>query len=223
MRTRRPEDTWKSRPGKSFHTEQLNHLISRQMLNGENATVARLLLKARRDRARHFHVGEQFSLILEGKLRFVFDDQEIVVGAGEILFIPANVPHSAVALEDTVDVDFFAPQQEGLDSQRGCVSAGRKRKSEPKSGFAWRVSALRLRKQEGPRRGNRSPASADESGLSAAAAAARTMRSLLWRRGIGDRVSADGIRADRRAGAFQPGTADEPCSPPSLPFGKRAD
>jgi quercetin dioxygenase-like cupin family protein len=101
------KSSWEKLPA-----EQLNHLISRQMLNGENATVARLLLKRGAIVPRHFHVSEQFSLILDGKLRFVFDDQEIVVGAGEILFIPANVPHSAVALEDTVDVDFFAPRRE---------------------------------------------------------------------------------------------------------------
>jgi quercetin dioxygenase-like cupin family protein len=92
--------------------EQLNHLISRQMLNGENATLARLLLKRGAIVPRHSHVSEQFSLILDGRVRFVFDDKEIVVGAGEILFIPANVPHSAVALEDAVDVDFFAPRRE---------------------------------------------------------------------------------------------------------------
>jgi quercetin dioxygenase-like cupin family protein len=92
--------------------EQLSHLIGRQMMNGENATVARLLLKRGAVVPRHWHISEQFSLILEGKLRFDFDDQEIVVNAGEILFIPANVPHSAVALEDTVDVDFFAPRRE---------------------------------------------------------------------------------------------------------------
>ena len=34
------------------------------------------------------------------------------VRAGEILVIPAHVPHEAIALEDTVDIDFFAPRRE---------------------------------------------------------------------------------------------------------------
>jgi mannose-6-phosphate isomerase-like protein (cupin superfamily) len=42
----------------------------------------------------------------------VFDDREVIVRGGEVLYIPANVPHSAVALEDTVDIDFFAPRRE---------------------------------------------------------------------------------------------------------------
>ena len=92
--------------------EQLNKLISRQMLSGDNATVARLLMKPGAVVPRHFHVSEQFSLILSGVLKFVFDDREVVVRGGEVLYIPANVPHSAVALEDTVDIDFFAPRRE---------------------------------------------------------------------------------------------------------------
>ena len=32
--------------------------------------------------------------------------------AGELFIIPAHVPHSAEALEDTVDIDFFAPRRE---------------------------------------------------------------------------------------------------------------
>jgi quercetin dioxygenase-like cupin family protein len=92
--------------------EQLNKLISRQMLSGDNATVARLLMTRGAVVPRHSHVSEQFSLILSGALKFVFDDREVVVRGGEVLYIPANEPHSAVALEDTVDIDFFAPRRE---------------------------------------------------------------------------------------------------------------
>ena len=42
----------------------------------------------------------------------MFDDREVVVHGGEVLYIAPNVPHSAVALEDTVDIDFFAPRRE---------------------------------------------------------------------------------------------------------------
>jgi quercetin dioxygenase-like cupin family protein len=34
------------------------------------------------------------------------------VRAGEVLVIPYNVPHEAVALEDTLDVDVFSPPRE---------------------------------------------------------------------------------------------------------------
>jgi quercetin dioxygenase-like cupin family protein len=95
-----------------MEAEQLGTLISRQMLSGESATIARLLLSRGAVVPRHSHVSEQFSLILSGALKFVFDDREVVINGGEVLYIPANVPHSAVALEDTVDIDFFAPRRE---------------------------------------------------------------------------------------------------------------
>ena len=37
------------------------------------------------------------------------DGREVVVRAGESLWIPPNAPHSAEALEDTVDIDVFSP------------------------------------------------------------------------------------------------------------------
>lgn len=92
--------------------EQLNDKLSRQMISGQNATISQLLLKKGATVPRHSHMNEQYSWILSGALKFVFDDREILVGEGEILVIPANVAHSAVALEDTVDVDIFAPRRE---------------------------------------------------------------------------------------------------------------
>ncbi len=97
---------------KTLETEQLNDKLSRQMISGENATVSQLLLKKGAAVPRHSHMNEQYSWIISGALKFVFDDREILVGAGDVLVIPANVPHSAVALEDTVDVDIFAPRRE---------------------------------------------------------------------------------------------------------------
>ena len=97
---------------KAIEVEKLNDLLSRQMISGENATVSQIYLKRGAIVPRHSHVNEQYSWIISGKLKFVFDDREIVVGAGEFLLIPPNVPHSAIAQEDTVDVDIFAPRRE---------------------------------------------------------------------------------------------------------------
>ena len=97
---------------KTMEIEKLNDKLSRQMISGENATISQLLLKKGAAVPRHSHINEQYSWIISGVLKFVFDDREILVGAGEILLIPANVAHSAVALEDTVDVDIFAPRRE---------------------------------------------------------------------------------------------------------------
>ncbi len=95
-----------------METEKLSDTITRQMLSGEYTTVARIFLARGAYVPRHAHVSEQFSLILSGGLRFIFDDGEVVVRAGEIIYIPSHVPHAAEALEDTVDLDVFSPRRE---------------------------------------------------------------------------------------------------------------
>ena len=92
--------------------ERMTDLIYRQTVHGENGTLARIALAPGAVVARHFHANEQYSAILSGSMRFVFDDREIVVKGGEMIFIPANVPHSAVALEESVNLEFFAPRRE---------------------------------------------------------------------------------------------------------------
>ena len=92
--------------------EELSDKLTRQMISGDNATISQLVLKRGATVPRHSHVNEQYSWIISGKLKFIFDDREMVLGAGEILLIPANTPHAAVAEEDTVDVDIFAPRRE---------------------------------------------------------------------------------------------------------------
>ena len=67
----------------------------------------------------HSHHNEQLTYIIDGKLRFFLgeDGSEVVdVAAGEVLHIPAHVPHRAEALEETLDVDVFhPPRQDWLD------------------------------------------------------------------------------------------------------------
>lgn len=96
----------------SFETmpiEHLNPLIERQFVAGERSMLARLLLRKGCLVPLHSHENEQITYILEGALKFLLQDKEIVVRAGEVLVIPPHVPHSAEALEDTVDLDVFCP------------------------------------------------------------------------------------------------------------------
>lgn len=89
--------------------EQLNPLLQRHFVVGENVMIARVLLKKGSVVPRHSHHNEQVTYILEGALKFFIEGKEIVVAAGEVLCIPPNLPHEALALEDTVDLDIFNP------------------------------------------------------------------------------------------------------------------
>jgi quercetin dioxygenase-like cupin family protein len=95
--------------------EQLKGSITRRVISGERSMIAHVYLKKGDDVPRHRHENEQLTYILQGTLRLWFgdnDEREITVRAGEVLVIPSNVPHRALALEDTLDVDVFCPPRE---------------------------------------------------------------------------------------------------------------
>ncbi len=102
----------------SITPEQLNPLLTRQFVNGQQSMLARIVLRKGCIVPEHSHPNEQIAFILEGALRFNLPGESHIVHAGEILVIPANVPHSAEALEDTIDFDIFAPpRQDWIDGQ----------------------------------------------------------------------------------------------------------
>lgn len=92
--------------------EPLNPLLSRQVVVGTNIMVARILLKQGSVVPMHHHYHEQVAYVESGALQFTIDGKEVTIRAGECLCIPPNVPHSAVALEDTIDIDYFNPPRE---------------------------------------------------------------------------------------------------------------
>ncbi len=89
--------------------ETVNPLLDRQLVVGDQMMVARVLLKKDCVVPMHSHINEQVTYVEAGALHFTVDGREITVRTGEFLCIPPNVPHTAVALEDTVDIDIFTP------------------------------------------------------------------------------------------------------------------
>ena len=89
--------------------EHLNPLIDRQFVAGDRSMLARIILRKGSIVPMHSHDNEQITYVLEGALKFTIDGKEMIIRGGEILVIPSNLPHSAEALEDTVDLDIFCP------------------------------------------------------------------------------------------------------------------
>jgi len=89
--------------------ETLNPLIQRHFVVGGEVMLARILMKKGALVPLHSHHNEQVTWVQEGALQFQIDGREVVVRAGEVLCIPPHVPHEALALEDTVDIDVFTP------------------------------------------------------------------------------------------------------------------
>jgi quercetin dioxygenase-like cupin family protein len=95
--------------------EPLKGGITRKMITGERMMIAHVYFKKGDDVPQHSHDNEQLTYILSGALKFWFGakgEQEVTVRAGEVVVIPSNLPHRALALEDTLDVDIFCPPRE---------------------------------------------------------------------------------------------------------------
>jgi quercetin dioxygenase-like cupin family protein len=104
-------------------TEKVTDLLSRKLITGERMMIAQVFLDEGCVVPKHSHDNEQLTYIVSGALKFWIGEdgsEELVVGAGEVLYIPSNVPHRALALEDTLDVDIFSPPRadwlDGTDS-----------------------------------------------------------------------------------------------------------
>ncbi len=60
----------------------------------------------------HRHPHEQSSYIVQGSLRYNIEGRELILRAGESCVVPADAEHSAVALEETIDINSFTPLRE---------------------------------------------------------------------------------------------------------------
>jgi len=89
--------------------EQMNPLLSRQMIHTAQMTIARIHLKKGAVVPLHSHPNEQISTLERGAMRFLIEGQETVLRPGQMLEIPPGVAHSAEALEDSLAVDLFTP------------------------------------------------------------------------------------------------------------------
>jgi len=105
---------WKDMPA-----EPLKGGITRRLVTGDRMMIAHVYFKKGDDVPQHSHDNEQITYVLEGALQFWLGEQgerELTVRAGEVLVIPGGLPHRALALEDTLDVDIFnPPRQDWLD------------------------------------------------------------------------------------------------------------
>lgn len=99
--------------------ETVTDKIRRKLVTANEMMIAHVFLDKGAIVPMHSHHNEQLTYILSGALHFKLgenQDREVIVRAGEVLAIPANLPHEAVALEDTLDVDIFnPPRQDWLD------------------------------------------------------------------------------------------------------------
>jgi quercetin dioxygenase-like cupin family protein len=106
--------------------EQISPLVQRQYLSGAQSTFVKWTVKKGGVFPLHHHSNEQITWITEGRCEVYSQGKKFEMTAGMILIIPPNTPHEFVCTEDTIDIDFFAPQrQDWIDGAPSVAAAGR--------------------------------------------------------------------------------------------------
>jgi quercetin dioxygenase-like cupin family protein len=99
--------------------ERVSDNLQRRLITAERMMLAHVYLEKGCIVPKHSHENEQLTYILDGALHFWLgedESEEVIVRSGEVLVIPSHLPHKAVALENTLDVDIFSPpRQDWLD------------------------------------------------------------------------------------------------------------
>ena len=93
--------------------------ICRRIIRGEKAMIARVTLAAGTIVPTHSHENEQFAILLSGRMLFTLgeEEEEVELFPGQVLHLPSNLKHSAIAAEDSVVLDVFSPPSDktGID------------------------------------------------------------------------------------------------------------
>jgi quercetin dioxygenase-like cupin family protein len=92
--------------------EKISDKITRQYIMGSQSMMVKWTLQKDAVIPLQFHQSEQITWITKGSVKVLSQGKEFIVKAGGVLVIPPNVPHEFFALEDTIDIDFFAPERE---------------------------------------------------------------------------------------------------------------
>ena len=95
--------------------ETVNPSMKRRIVTGERMTVARIYFKDGFLVPQHSHDHEQITQVISGTLRFSFgEDRSVVfdVGPGDVVVIPSNLPHEALAVGEVEEMDMWSPRRD---------------------------------------------------------------------------------------------------------------
>jgi quercetin dioxygenase-like cupin family protein len=95
--------------------EEVNPSMRRRIITGEKMTVARIYLRDGFLVPMHSHIHEQITQVISGRMRFVFGDdrgQTQEFGPGDVVVIPSNLPHEALAIGDVEEMDMWTPRRD---------------------------------------------------------------------------------------------------------------
>jgi quercetin dioxygenase-like cupin family protein len=95
--------------------ETVNKGMRRQIITGDKMTVARIFFEDGFVVPMHSHHNEQITQVVKGKMTFLIgsdDPEEIMLGPGDVVVIPAHVPHQATCVGAVEEVDMWSPRRD---------------------------------------------------------------------------------------------------------------
>ncbi|NKB35390.1 MAG: cupin domain-containing protein [Pseudomonadales bacterium] len=95
--------------------ETVNDNMRRRIVTGEKMTVARIYFDDGFVVPMHEHHNEQITQVVKGQMRFVFagaDPKEMLLNPGDVVVIPAHVPHQATCIGEVEEIDMWAPRRD---------------------------------------------------------------------------------------------------------------
>lgn len=95
--------------------ETVSEGMQRRIVTGELMTVARIWFSDGFRVPMHSHHNEQITQVIRGTMRFRFGedgDREVDLGPGDVVVIPAHLPHEALCIGDVEEMDMWAPRRD---------------------------------------------------------------------------------------------------------------
>jgi quercetin dioxygenase-like cupin family protein len=92
--------------------EQVTPKMQRKLVYGDKVMIAKMKFKDGFQVPLHHHENEQITQVISGTIRFWFGaerEQVFDLNAGEVVVIPANVPHEALMVGDVEEIDTWSP------------------------------------------------------------------------------------------------------------------
>ncbi len=88
--------------------------VNRRAFSGDNCMLVVNEIESSAQPALHSHPHEQICYIVQGECTFILGDESIHMGAGDVILVPPNVPHTLrpIGKETIVNIDVFSPIRE---------------------------------------------------------------------------------------------------------------
>jgi quercetin dioxygenase-like cupin family protein len=102
--------------------------IAGKRIVGERVMVCRFRYDPHVVEPVHSHENEQFSWVIEGRVKFLSVGEQIDAGPGDVVYFASNVPHGVQVLDEPAEmVEIFSPLRPDLIAamrEPGSSSAG---------------------------------------------------------------------------------------------------